>query len=70
MIIYTSHPQPEPEQELCLYLSEKLGLTKNAIELGVKQAKKENAPLPIVLLTFGLINLEQYQEILNWQNNH
>ena len=70
MIIYTSHPQPEPDNDLCSYLSEKLGLTKNAIELGIKQSKKENAPLPIVLLSFGLINLEQYQEILNWQNNH
>ena len=30
-------------------------------------AELEQAPLPIVLWSFGLLNLLQYQEVLEWQ---
>tara|TARA_Y100001968_G_scaffold287967_1_gene289859 strand:+ start:2361 stop:2576 length:216 start_codon:yes stop_codon:yes gene_type:complete len=69
-MIYTSHPQDPPSEELCLFLSEKIGLTDNAINLGKRHSEIENSPLPIVLWTFGLINVDQYAEILKWQNDN
>ena len=69
-MINTSHPQPEVSIELIDYLRQKLGLSENALNLGLRQAKQEQAPLPIVLWTFGLITLEQFQDVLDWQNNH
>ena len=50
------------------FLHEKIGLSEKAIKLGIKQSKNENAPLAIVLWSFGLINLRQYEDIIEWQN--
>ena len=45
-----------------------MGLSDNAINLGLRQAALEQAPLPVVLWSFGLLNLSQYQDVLDWQN--
>ena len=31
-------------------------------------AQKEQAPLPVVLCLFGLISLEQFDDLLSWQD--
>ncbi len=49
------------------FLRERLGLNESAIELGLRQSKMENAPLPIILWTFGLINRYEYLELIKWQ---
>ena len=69
-MILTNHPQKEPSKELCDYLQSKFGLKEEALNLGIRQSKQENAPLPIILRSFGLITLEQFQEILNWQKDN
>ncbi len=70
-MIISSHSQPEPDKKLLTYLQTKLGLSDKAIALGLKQAKVEQTPLPIVLWTYGLINLTQLQAVFDWQNeNH
>ena len=43
-------------------------LSWNAINLGLRQAELEQAPLPVVLWSFGLLSLEQLQHVLDWQN--
>jgi hypothetical protein len=35
----------------------------------LRQAELEQAPLPIVLWSFGLLNLEQLQTVLDWQDS-
>ena len=45
----------------------KITVTDNAINLGIKQSQAECAPISVVLWNLGLINLDQYQELLNWQ---
>ncbi|PHX88214.1 MAG: DUF2949 domain-containing protein [Synechococcus sp. Baikal-G1] len=42
---------------------------ENALNLGLKQAQREQAPLPVVLWRFGLISLEQLDQVLAWQDN-
>ena len=68
-MINTSHPKPIPSKELLAYLKQKIGLSTSSLKLGIRQSELEQAPLPIVLWSFGLINLEQYQQILDWQND-
>ncbi len=44
-----------------------MGLSESAINLGLRQAEIEQAPLPIVLWSFGLLTLSQFQIVLDWQ---
>ena len=47
MVICTS-PQPPPHPELLRFLRSTLGLSENALGLGLKQSQLEQAPLPVV----------------------
>ena len=69
-MILTSHQQPKPTQEFKTFLKAKIGLNEDDLQLGIKQADAEQAPLAIILWSFGIITLEQYEEILDWQNIH
>jgi hypothetical protein len=69
MVISTS-PQPAPHQELLRFLRTEVGLSDNAMGLGLKQAQLEQAPLPIVLWRYGLISLEQLDQVLLWQDQN
>ena len=52
--------------ELCSYIINKLGISKNALELGLKRSYLNNAPLPIVMWSYGLITTNQLKMILLW----
>jgi len=66
MVISTS-PQPAPQAALLRCLRQELALSDNALQLGLKQSEQEQAPLPVVLWRFGLISLEQFDQVLSWQ---
>lgn len=67
MVISTT-PQPPPAPALLRFLRQQLGLSESALALGLKQADQEQAPLPVVLWRYGLINLEQLDAVLSWQD--
>ena len=69
-MIYTSHSQPNISDEFIDFLKLRIGLSDSSLELGLRQSKAEQAPLAIVLWTFGLINISEYIQILEWQNAH
>ena len=66
-MIFTTQKTPLPSNDLYAFLSRDLNLTDNAINLGIKQSQNECAPISVVLWNLGLINLDQFQELLNWQ---
>ena len=68
-MVISSHPQPSFSPQLLQFLQQKLGLSENALNLGLRQAELEQAPLPVVLWSFGLISLTQYQQVLDWEND-
>ncbi len=68
-MVISSHPQPSFSPQLLHFLQQKLGLSENALNLGLRQAELEQAPLPIVLWSFGLLSLAQYQQVLDWEND-
>ena len=55
-----------PSDELCNFIIHKLKISEQALELGVKRCTFENSPLPIVMWSYGLINLSQLNTILLW----
>ena len=68
-MVVCSHPQPSASEALQQFLQQRLGLSVNALHLGLRQAELEQAPLPIVLWSFGLLSLDQLQQVLDWQDN-
>ncbi|BEV36507.1 DUF2949 domain-containing protein [Synechococcus sp. M16CYN] len=67
-MVMCSHPQPTASVELKQFLQRCVGLSLSALQLGSKQAELEQAPLPIVLWSFGLLSLDQLQIVLDWQD--
>ena len=67
-MVISSSPQPPPPSALLLFLRNQLGLSDNALELGLRQSSLEQAPLAVVLWRYGLISLEQFNRLLDWQD--
>ena len=68
-MVISSQPQPAPSAELIDFLQQRLGLSGSALTLGLRQAELEQAPLPIVLWSFGLLSLDQLQQVFDWQDS-
>lgn len=67
-MVLSSGSPPPPPQALLRYLRSQLGLSESALALGIRQAQLEQAPLAVVLWRFGLINLQQFELLLQWQD--
>jgi hypothetical protein len=67
-MVHATTPQPPPSDGLLRVLRQQLGLSESAVALGLRQAELEQAPLPVVLWRFGLISLEQLDQVLSWQD--
>ncbi len=68
-MVMSSEQQPPATDALLQFLQIRLGLSPSALDLGQRQAELEQAPLPIVLWSFGLLSLQQLEEVFDWQNN-
>ena len=68
-MVMSSQHQPPATDALLHFLQRRLGLTPSALELGQRQAELEQAPLPIVLWSFGLLSLQQLEDVFDWQNS-
>jgi hypothetical protein len=67
-MVISSSPQPSPPQALLRFLRHQLGLSESAIAMGIRHSEAEQAPLAVVLWRFGLISLEQFEQVLDWQD--
>ena len=68
-MVMSSQRQPPATDALLQFLQRRLGLSPSALELGQRQAVLEQAPLPIVLWSFGLLSLQQLEDVFDWQNS-
>ena len=50
-------------KEMIIYLINKLGLEESSIELGLKLSKKNNTQLPILLWSYGMLTIEELDEL-------
>ena len=67
-MVMSTQRQPPATDALLQFLQRRLGLSPSALELGQRQAELEQAPLPIVLWSFGLLSLQQLEDVFDWQN--
>ena len=68
-MVMSSQRQPPATDALLQFLQSRLGLSPSALELGQRQAELEQAPLPVVLWSFGLLSLQQLEDVFDWQNS-
>jgi hypothetical protein len=68
-MVLSSGPPPLPSPALQRFLRSQIGLSESALALGIRQAQLEQAPLAVVLWRFGLINLQQFEQLLQWQDS-
>ena len=68
-MVISSQRQPPATDALLQFLKRRLGLSPSALELGQRQAELEQAPLPIVLWSFGLLSLQQLEDVFDWQDS-
>ena len=68
-MVMSSQRQPPATEALLQFLQRRLGVSPSALELGQRQAEMEQAPLPIVLWSFGLLSLQQLEDVFDWQNS-
>ena len=69
-MINTSKPINPPSQDLCDFIVDKLGISQSALDLGIKRARLENSPLPIVMWSYSLLTITQLKLILSWQSSN
>ena len=68
-MVMSSQRQAPATDALLQFLQGRWGLSPSALELGQRQAELEQAPLPIVLWSFGLLSLQQLEDVFDWQNS-
>ena len=68
-MVMSSQRQPPATDALLQFLQRRLGLTPSGLELGQRQAELEQRPPPIVLWSFGLLSLQQLEDVFDWQNS-
>ena len=50
-------------RKITSFLMDDIGLEKPLIELGLKLSIKNNTPLPIILWSYGILTLEELDEL-------
>ena len=53
-------------REIIFYLFNELGLEESSIELGIKLSIKNNTPLPILLWSYGMLTIEELDELYSF----
>ena len=53
-------------KEMIIYLINKLGLEESSVELGLKLSKKYNTQLPILLWSYGMLTIEELDELYSF----
>lgn len=57
---------PRHYERLVKFLQEELGLSPSSINLALKHSEQDLGPLPMVLWRYGLVTLEQLDQIYDW----
>ena len=53
-------------KEMISYLINEIGLEESSIELGLKLSKKNNTQLPILLWSYGMLTIEELDELYSF----
>ena len=50
-------------RKIISFLIDEIGLEESSIELGLKLSIKNNTPLPILLLSYGILTIDELDEL-------
>ncbi len=50
-------------KKIISFLIDEIGLEESSIELGLKLSIKNNSPLPILLWSYGILTIEELDEL-------
>ena len=50
-------------RKIISFLLDEVGLEVSSVELGLKLANKNNSPLPILLWSYGILTIEELDEL-------
>jgi len=53
-------------REMIIYLFNVVGLDESSIDLGIKLSIKNNTPLPILLLSYGMLTIEELDKLYSF----
>ena len=53
-------------REMIIYLFNVVGLEESSIELGIKLSIQNNTPLPILLWSYGMLTIEELDELYSF----
>ena len=53
-------------KNIILYLFNEIGLKESSIEFGIKLSVKNNTPLPILLWSYGILNIEELDKLYSY----
>ena len=53
-------------KEMIIYLINEVGLEESSIELGLKLSIKNNTSLPILLWSYGMLTIEELDELYSF----
>ena len=53
-------------KEMIIYLFNEVGLEESSIELALKLSIKHKTPLPILLWSYGMLNIEELDKLYSY----
>ncbi|WP_315789913.1 DUF2949 domain-containing protein [Fischerella sp. JS2] len=57
---------PSNYTQLIRFLQEDLAISTASIDVALRHSKQDPGPLPMILWQYGLITLEQLEQIYDW----
>jgi len=54
------------ETQLIHFLQEELAISASVIMLALRYHEQDPGPLPMILWQYGMVSLEQLEQIFNW----
>ena len=61
--------QTAKHRELLKFLHNDLEVSTDSLDVALKQWKQDPGPLPIVLWQYGLVTLDQLDQIYDWMDS-
>ena len=53
-------------EKIISFLKDEIGIEESSIELGLKLSIKNNSPLPILLWSYGILTLQELDELYSF----
>ena len=60
---------PTTYSRLIRFLEEELALSPSSIEMALRHREQDPGPLPMILWNYGLITIEQLDQIFEWMES-